>query len=176
MAHNSTIPRKCRWCSPSPTGEVPQLCDIRKAIKSLGENHSTCQVCRSDMNGQWKVAKHILICMTLRHPFWGAELITFMNRFVHSENYSFSLELETAIAQTLEQTSSFPSAQIIRQPNVPSVLHSDFDNFDQFISSLTSSAYSWYFNLTFGQKWGDIFSGWTFLKGKQFIVNLLITS
>lgn len=40
--------------------------------------------------------------MTLRHLLRSAQLITFMNRLVLSESYSFSLELESAIAQALQ--------------------------------------------------------------------------
>ena len=62
-----------------------------------------------------------------------------MNRFGHSESYSFSLELETAIGQALQQSSSLLSRQIVCDPAEPTLFHSDFDNFDQFVSSLTGS-------------------------------------
>lgn len=62
-----------------------------------------------------------------------------MNRLIHSEIYLFSLELETAIAQALQQTSSILSRQVIHHPVEPSVFHPDFDNFDQLVSSLTGS-------------------------------------
>lgn len=55
----------------------------------------------------------------------------------HSENYSFSLELETALAQAVDETSSLLSTQIIRSPDAPSVFHSEFDNFDQLLNNLT---------------------------------------
>jgi len=107
---------------------------VARLIGSIGQD-----ICRASTNGQWKLPKHILICMTLRHLFRSAELITMMNRFGHSENYSFSLELETALAVALQQTSSLLSTQIIRSPSVPSVFHSDFDNFDQFVNELTGA-------------------------------------
>jgi hypothetical protein len=46
-------------------------------------------------------------------------------------------EVENAIAQGVEQASSLLSSQIVRQPNVPSIFHSEFDNFDQLINTLT---------------------------------------
>jgi hypothetical protein len=52
-------------------------------------------------------------------------------RLSHSETYSFSLELETSIAIAVETTSTLLSPQIVRNPNVPFIFHSDFDNFDQ---------------------------------------------
>ena len=55
----------------------------------------------------------------------------------HCENYSFSLELETAIAQIVSEMSSVPSQQIIRTPDNSAIFHSEFDNFDQLINTLT---------------------------------------
>ena len=46
----------------------------------------------------------------------------------------FTLELETALATDIDQASGILSTQIVRNPAVPSVVHSDFDNFDQFIN------------------------------------------
>ena len=45
--------------------------------------------------------------------------------------------LETAIAQAVKETSSFLSTQIVRDPDAPSVFHSEFDNFDQLLNNLT---------------------------------------
>ena len=107
---------------------------VSRLVQSIGQD-----ICRAATNGQWKMTKHILLCMTLRHLFRSAQLITLMNRFGHSESYSFSLELETAIGQALQQSSSLLSRQIVRNPAEPTLFHSDFDNFDQFVSSLTGS-------------------------------------
>ncbi len=97
-----------------------------RLIDSVGQDLS-----RAATNGSWKMPKHILLCMTLRHLFRSAELTTILNRFGHCENYSFSLELETALASALQETSNILSVQIVRNPPLPSVFHSDFDNFDQ---------------------------------------------
>ena len=45
-----------------------------------------------------------LLCMTLRHLFRSAELTNLINRYGHSENYSFSLELESALAKVLQES------------------------------------------------------------------------
>ena len=62
-----------------------------------------------------------------------------LNRLGHSDNYSFSLELETAIAEAAEETSHILTNQIVRDPGAQSVFHSEFDNFDQMINTLTDS-------------------------------------
>ena len=55
----------------------------------------------------------------------------------HSENYSFGLELETAIAQAADQSSRLLSNQIVRNPGSNCVFHSEFDNFDQLINDVS---------------------------------------
>ncbi|MCG7882443.1 MAG: hypothetical protein JAY96_12745 [Candidatus Thiodiazotropha endolucinida] len=107
---------------------------VNRLVSSIGQD-----ICRAVTNGEWKTPKHILVCMTLRHLFRSQQLTTLLNRLGHCESYSFSVELETAIAQALEQTSSLLSTQIIREPEVPSLFHSEFDNFDQLINTLTGA-------------------------------------
>ena len=101
-----------------------------RLVESIGQD-----LCRAVTNGHWKLPKHILLCMTLRHLFRSAELTNLFNRFGHCENYSFSLELETALANALQGPSNILSPQIIRNPPSPSVFHSDFDNFDENTAS-----------------------------------------
>ena len=60
-----------------------------------------------------------------------------MNRFGHCENYSFSLELETAIAQATEEVHTLLSTQIVQNQSFSAVFHSEFDNFDQLLNNLT---------------------------------------
>lgn len=103
-----------------------------RLIHSIGQD-----ICRAATNGSWKLPKHILLCMTLRHLYRSEKLITLLNRMGHCESYSFSLELETAIAEAIEETSTLLSSQIIRQPEAPAVFHSEFDNFDQLLNDLT---------------------------------------
>ena len=56
----------------------------------------TQDICRASTEGKWKMPKHILICMTIRHMVRSAELAQLLNRFRHCESYNFSLHLETA--------------------------------------------------------------------------------
>ena len=103
---------------------------VNRLVLSLGQD-----VCRSVTNGLWKLPKHILLCMTLRHMFRSVELITLISRLGHSENYSYSLELETALATMVQQSSNMLTSQIIRNPAGNSLFHSDFDNFDKFTAT-----------------------------------------
>ena len=48
---------------------------------------------------------------------------------------SYSLELETALAIMVQQSSNMLTSQIIRNPIGSSLFHSDFDNFDKFTAT-----------------------------------------
>lgn len=109
-----------------------QSSKMNRLVNSIGQD-----ICRATTNGEWKLPKHMLICMTLRHLFRSEKLITLFNRLGHSEKYTFSLELETALAEAVAETSSLLSTQIIRSPGAPSIFHSEFDNFDQLLNNLT---------------------------------------
>ena len=98
-----------------------------RLVESIGQD-----LCRAVTNGEWKLPKHILLCVTLRRMFRSAELI---NRFGHSENYSFAIELETALATAMQQSSNLLTTQIVRTPAGQSTFHSDFDNFDQLTAT-----------------------------------------
>lgn len=94
-------------------------------------------ICRASTNGTWKLPKHILMSISLRHLFRSKSLITLLCRLGHCESYSFSLELETALAEAAMKSSSLLSTQICKNPSPDSVFHSEFDNFDQLINDLT---------------------------------------
>ena len=104
---------------------------LNRFILSVGQD-----ICRAATNGLWSLPKHILLCMTLRHMFRSKELITLLNRFGHCENYHFSLELETAIAKSVQLSSSILSPEISRNPTGKFVFHSEFDNFDDFVNDI----------------------------------------
>ncbi|ESP04637.1 hypothetical protein LOTGIDRAFT_170608 [Lottia gigantea] len=77
--------------------------------------------------------------MAFRNLFRSAQLSTLMNRLGHSESYSFALELETAIVNSLQESSFLLTPEIKRDTSLPSVLHSDFDNFDKFVNNISGS-------------------------------------
>ena len=103
-------------------------------VSSIGQH-----LCRAATKGQWKLPKHILVCMTLRNLFRSAKLSILMNKLGHSESYSFSLKRETALAEALKEAHTLLALQIIRNPHCPSFFHSDFDNFDQFVNDLSGT-------------------------------------
>ena len=107
---------------------------VERLVNSIGQD-----ICRAVTNGKWKLPKHILLSMTLRHLFRSSQLNTLINRLGHAESYTFTLELETALAAALDKASDVLSTQIVGNPIVPSVFHSDFDNFDQFINNQLGS-------------------------------------
>jgi len=112
--------------------ENPATPRSQRLVQSIGQ-----EICRAATNGSWKLPKHILMCISLRHLFRSEKLITLLNRMGHCESYSFSLELETALAEAVIQSSTLLSNQIIRSPSGPAVFHSEFDNFDQLLNDLT---------------------------------------
>jgi hypothetical protein len=119
------------------TGKKTQVTTpkVVRLVNSIGQD-----ICRAVTHVGWKLPKHILLCMALRHWFRSAEITTLLNRLDHSETYSFSLELETSIAIAVETTSTLLSPQIVRNRNVPFIFHSDFDNFDQLLNDLCGMA------------------------------------
>ena len=134
MANIDSIPDELsNFLSLLLTGNSNNLSDKNKRlIHSIGQD-----ICRIVTNGEWKFPKHILLCMTIRHLFRSKELTTLFNRLGHCESYSFALELETAIATVSQQSSSLLCENIHPEPNGPSVFHSEFDNFDQFVNNLS---------------------------------------
>ena len=47
--------------------------------------------------------------------------------------------LETSIAKALEQTSLLLTPQIVREPDVPSIFHSELDNFEQLVNTMSGT-------------------------------------
>ena len=56
------------------------------------------------------------------------------------ESFSFSLELETALAQTIEEAHTILTPRIIQNPHRPSLFCSDFDNFDQLVNDISGAS------------------------------------
>lgn len=47
----------------------------QRLIASIGQD-----ICRAATKGEWKLPKHVLVCLTLRHMFRSEQLITLLNR------------------------------------------------------------------------------------------------
>ena len=81
--------------------------------------------------------KHVLLCMTLRHLFRSKKLTDHLNKLGHCESYTFSLELETALADSiLENASVISNTDVVKDQPEGAVFHSDWDNFDQLVSAV----------------------------------------
>ena len=96
-----------------------------RLISSIVQN-----TCHAAKQGKWKLPKHAGPGMAVIHLFRSKELMTFLNRFRHFENYSFIVGLEIAIANQLEKISSLITNEIVKNPTSPDLFHSDFDNFE----------------------------------------------
>ena len=83
-----------------------------RLLSSVGQ-----YICRAATQGKWKLPKHVGLGITVRHLFRSKELMTVLNRFGHSENYSFIVELETVIANQLEKRSSLITNEIVKKPD-----------------------------------------------------------
>ena len=66
--------------------------------------------------------------MTVRHLTGNAEVVTILNRYGHGQSYSRTLELETAMCNSVTSSDSVLPVTISRDNNA--VLHLCYDNFD----------------------------------------------
>lgn len=98
---------------------------MNRLVFSIGQD-----LCRAVTDGKWKLPKHILLCLTVRHLFRSKQLTTILNRLGHSENYEFGLELETALAKAIEESSTYLTPQIVTgEGNI--VFHCEWDNLNK---------------------------------------------
>ena len=107
---------------------------VRRLIFSIGQDP-----CRAATNGTWKLPKHILLCVTVRHLFRSKKLTSILNRLGHSESYDFGLELETSPTKALDVSSTHLTSQIIKgEGNV--VFHCEWDNLNKTTTNLLGSS------------------------------------
>ena len=79
-------------------------------------------------NGQWAMPKQILLAMTVHHLTGSAEIICILNRYGHCQSYSHTLELETAMYNSVIAHNNILPPSISTEHN--SVVHLCWDNFD----------------------------------------------
>jgi hypothetical protein len=60
-------------------------------------------LCSAATRSRWKLPKHLLLAMSLRHLTGSAQIITMINRYGHCRSYSQIMEVETAMAQQIQQ-------------------------------------------------------------------------
>ena len=85
-------------------------------------------LCYAVTNGDWVMPKHLTLPMTVRHLTGSAEVITILNRYGHGQSYTRTLELETAMCNSVTSSDSVLPRSISRDNNA--VLHLCYDNFD----------------------------------------------
>ena len=95
---------------------------VHRLILSIGQD-----LCRCVTGGDCKLPKHVLLCMTVRHLYRSKHLATILNRLGHCESYDFGLELETAMAKALDETSTLLTPQIVKGEGTI-LFHSEWDN------------------------------------------------
>ena len=118
-------------------GNEPEMVqDVRTKhfIYSIGQD--VCHTISSQ--GWWKLAKHILISITIPHLYRSNQLTTILNCLCHCESYSFGIELETAMAYALEKANSYLMPQIVNGES-NEVFHNKWDNLNKILKSATGS-------------------------------------
>ena len=99
------------------------------SAKSLRFINSCSQdICYATTNGQWEMPKHILLAMTVHHLTGSAQIITLLNRLGHCQSYTRTLELETALCNSVTARTSLLPAGISTEHN--EIIHFCWDNFD----------------------------------------------
>ena len=103
---------------------------VHRLILSIGQD-----LCRCVTEGDWKLPKHVLLCMTVRHLYRDKHLVTILNRLGHCESYDFELELETAMAKALDETSTLLTPQIVKGEGTI-LFHSEWDNLNKILTNV----------------------------------------
>ena len=125
-----------RFLTIALSGKEPEnvQCErTKRFVFSIGQD-----LCRAATRGKWKLAKHILLCTTIRHLYRSKQLTTILNRLCHCESYSFGLELETAMAKAIEESNTYLTPQIVTgEGNI--LFHSEWDNLNKIKTNITGS-------------------------------------
>ncbi|KAG1666825.1 PIN2/TERF1-interacting telomerase inhibitor 1 [Nymphon striatum] len=95
-------------------------------------------ICRAVTNGEWKLPKHILLCSTIRHLYRSNQLTNILHRLGHWESYYFGLEVETALAEAIDDVSSSLIPQITTGED-NEVFHVEWDNLNKITTNVHGS-------------------------------------
>ena len=71
--------------------------------------------------------KHLALPLTVRHLTGSAEVVTILDQYGHGQSYSRTLELETAMCNSVTSSNSVLPRSISRDNNA--VLHLCYDNY-----------------------------------------------
>jgi len=85
-------------------------------------------ICSATIRGRWNVAKYQLLGLTLHHLRGKAVVVTILHRYGHCTSYTGILELETAMANQVQQHDSLLPSNI--SLTGIKVTHLCWDNFD----------------------------------------------
>ena len=92
-------------------------------------------ICRAVSSGQWKLPKHVLLCIPVRHLYRNQQLINILNRLGHCETYKFGLQYENAIAKALADASTSLTPQIVAGEE-NDVFHCEWDNLNKITTNV----------------------------------------
>ena len=85
-----------------------------------------------------ETCKKNLICTTIRHLYCSNQLTTILNRLRHSESYYFGIKLETAMAHSLVETSTYLTPQTV-SGDFYDVFHSEWNKLNKILTNVTGS-------------------------------------
>ena len=85
-------------------------------------------ICSATTRGRWNVPKHQLLGLTLHHLTGKADIVTMLHRYGHCSSYTAVLELETAMANQVQEQDAVLPSNITATDN--EVSHICWDNFD----------------------------------------------
>ncbi|KAG1715021.1 Cystic fibrosis transmembrane conductance regulator [Nymphon striatum] len=94
-------------------------------------------ICRAVTNGEWKLPKHILLCSTIRHLYRSNQLTNILHRLGHWESYYFGLEVETTLAEAIDDDSSLTPQITTGEDN--EVFHVEWDNLNKITTNVHGS-------------------------------------
>ena len=118
------------------SGNEPEMVQddrTKSFIYSIGQD-----VCPAVSQGWCKLAKHILICITICHLYCSKQLTTILNRLCHCESYSFGIKLETAMAYALEEANTYSAPEIVSGES-NEVFHNEWDNLNKILTNVKGS-------------------------------------
>ena len=103
-----------------------------RKINSIGQD-----VCFCITNGAWQLPKALTLAMSIHHLTGSAKLVTLLNRLGHCVSYMHTLEIETAIASSINLSNNATPPDILKYENV--VTHFCWDNFDLSEETMTGA-------------------------------------
>ena len=83
-------------------------------------------ICRVVTNEEWKLPKDVLICLTIRYLHRIKQLTQILIRMGHCESYQYSLDIETALVEAIDNTSTHLTPLIVIG-DINLIIHSQWE-------------------------------------------------